>query len=80
MTYLVDSFTDACRLHRDSYLVGVQRSLALECGTCSDVGMAVDGRSTSRCRNHPRSDPGFPMNHYTYYILHNDLHEDISTT
>lgn len=83
MIYLVDSLmveTDVCLLHRALYRAVVRRSLALECGTCSGVGMVVDGRSMTRCPNRLRTDPRFCMNCYTYCVLHNDLHEDINTT
>ena len=68
------------RPNRDSYPADVRKSSVLGCETCSDVGMGVGGRSTTDCGSRLRTDAAGCMNRYTYYILHNDLREDINTT
>lgn len=62
------------RLHRDSYRADVQKSLGLGYETFLDVEMVVGGTSTPLCQTRLRAD------RYTYYILHNDLREDIKST
>ena len=82
LTYTVDSSVFEIHSYRDSYRAGVQKSLALGCGVCSDVEMVVGGTSTTLCRRTRllRTDAAVCMDCYTYYILHNDLREDIKST
>lgn len=76
----VDSFVleiHVCRLRRDSYRAGVQKSLVLGYETCSDVEREVDGKSTTLCRTRFRNDL-WTVTRIIYFITISP--EDIKST